>query len=91
MRQLSARGNDAKEYAGKRMMNVKCDPMRAEFLREEYKGVFPGFYMNKRNWIAVDLDAGLPDDLLRELCEASYQLVFSKLTKKLQREILSLI
>lgn len=43
--------------------------------------------MDKRNWISIDVDSGVPDDLLIELCGHSYELVFSKLTKKLQREI----
>ena len=43
--------------------------------------------MGKRNWISIDLDADVVDGLLMELCDHSYELVFSKLTKKLQREI----
>ena len=47
----------------------------------------PGFYADKRHWISVDLDGDVPEELLRELCDHSYNLVFAKLTKKLQREI----
>ncbi|MFR4998950.1 MAG: MmcQ/YjbR family DNA-binding protein [Slackia sp.] len=43
--------------------------------------------MDKRNWISIDLDADVVSGLLMELCDHSYELVFSKLTKKLQREI----
>lgn len=43
--------------------------------------------MDKRNWISVFLDGAVPDDVLRDLCQRSYALVFGKLTKKLQREI----
>lgn len=43
--------------------------------------------MDKTNWISIFLDGSVPEALLRDLCAQSYQLVFSKLTKKMQREI----
>ncbi len=75
-------------YAGKDLINLKCDPLMAEFLRQEYPEVLPGFYIDKRSWNAVNLEENLPDDELKQMCDASYQLVFGKLTKKLQKEIL---
>lgn len=81
-------GPEHKAYAGRRLLTLKCGPARAELLRAEFPAVLPGFYMDKRNWISIDLDGGVPEDVLRDLCDHSYELVFSKLTKKLQREIL---
>ncbi|MEL7622253.1 MAG: MmcQ/YjbR family DNA-binding protein [Clostridiales bacterium] len=75
-------------YAGKDLINLKCDPLMAEFLRQEYPEVLPGFYTDKRSWNAVNLEGSLPEDELKQMCDASYQLVFEKLTKKLQKEIL---
>ena len=63
-------------------------PAWAEQLRAEHPDdILPGFYADKRHWISVDLDGDVPEELLRELCDHSYNLVFAKLTKKLQREI----
>ena len=45
--------------------------------------------MDKRCWNSVFLDETLPEDVLRGMCDTSYRLVFERLTKKLQREILS--
>ena len=70
-------------YAEKDLLNLKCDPL----LRQQHPEVLPGFYSDKRCWNSVDLGGGLPDDLLRRMIDDSYQLVFAKLTKKLQREI----
>ncbi len=78
----------APAYAGKDLINLKCDPLMAEFLRQEYPEVLPGFYTDKRSWNAVNLEGSLPEDELKQMCDASYQLVFEKLTKKLQKEIL---
>lgn len=82
-------GPEHKElYKGRHLLTLKCDPAWAESLRAELPdAVYPGFYMDKRNWISIDLDADVVDGLLMELCDHSYELVFSKLTKKLQREI----
>ena len=84
-------GSEHKDpYKGRHLLTLKCDPLWAEALRSEFPDiVFPGFYMDKRNWISIDLDAAALDSLLTELCDHSYGLVFSKLAKKLQREIAS--
>lgn len=76
-------------YAGKDLLTLKCDPMESEFLRCQYTEVLPGFYTDKRSWISVDLGGSLPDDLVRQLCSSSYRLVFEKLTRKCQGEILN--
>lgn len=76
-------------YAGKDLLTLKCDPMESEFLRCQYTEVLPGFYTDKHSWISVDLGGSLPDDLVRQLCSLSYRLVFEKLARKCQREILN--
>lgn len=75
-------------HAGREMVLLKCDPRLAEAFRETYPDVVPGFYCDKRNWNSVYLDGAVPDDVLREMCAQSYELIFSKLTRKAQREIL---
>lgn len=57
-------------------VNLKCDPEDAIRLRTEYAGLItPGYHMNKRHWNTVTVDGGLPDRLVRELIEDSYDLV----------------
>ena len=75
-------------YGGHDLVNLKCEPERAELLRAEYPEILPGFYCDKRLWIAALLDSGLPDDLLRELCANSHRLILEKLPKYVQKEIL---
>lgn len=76
------------QYGGHELVNLKCDPRLAEAYRETYGEVHPGFYTDKTHWNAVFLDGALPDELLREMCDMSYRLIFEKLTKKAQREII---
>ncbi|MFI6334449.1 MmcQ/YjbR family DNA-binding protein [Streptomyces sp. NPDC050535] len=63
-------------------VNLKCDPDDAVRLRGEYPGlVIPGYHMNKRHWNTVTVDGELPDRLVRELVEDSYDLVVAGLPK----------
>jgi len=59
-------------------VNLKCDPERALELRDRYEAIIPGYHMNKRHWNTVILDGSLPDKLIRELIDHSYQFVAKK-------------
>lgn len=80
---FGAMGLDAVETS----INLKCDPDRAEELRERHDDIIPGYHMNKRHWNTVYSERGLGQSLIEELIDHSYELVVSKLTKK-DREIL---
>lgn len=81
-------GPEHKTYGGHDLVNLKCAPAEAELLRAQYPEILPGFYCDKRNWIACLLDGGLPDELLRGLCAKSHRLVLNKLPRYVQKEIL---
>ena len=69
-------------------VNLKCDPEYAVELREKYDGsIRPGYHMNKKQWNSVYTDGGVPDDKIRHLINHSYELVVSKLPKKLKEEL----
>lgn len=73
---------------GTPILSLKCDPFRSEVLRSEYNEINPGYYMNKTHWISISINGEISSDMFTELIAHSYQLVFSGLTKKLQRDIL---
>jgi predicted DNA-binding protein (MmcQ/YjbR family) len=60
--------------------NLKCDPEKALYLREEYEGVLPGWHMNKVHWNTLILEI-LPDELTLELLRHSYDLVLASVPK----------
>ena len=74
-------------------VSVKCDPDRAEELRERYPEVQAGFHLNKRHWNTIRTESGLPDAFLREQIRNSYLLVVRQnvTPKALRDEILSCI
>jgi len=66
-------------------INLKCDPVHAIELRDEYPDIIPGFHMNKKHWNTLILEHdSIDDDLVIELIDHSYELVVNKLTKKLR-------
>ena len=68
-------------------VSVKCEPELAVELRASYPEIRPGYHLNKRHWNTITLDHSLPDQLLRDLIEDSYDLVVSKLPKRVQAEL----
>lgn len=68
-------------------VNLKCDPERAIQLREEHHQVIEGYHMSKKHWNTVSIEEGLNDALIKEMIDHSYDLVVSKLTKKIKAEL----
>lgn len=62
-------------------INLKCDPAKAEILRELNPAIIPGYHMNKRHWNTVLLDGSLPDAEIFAMIDESYQLVVQGLPK----------
>lgn len=67
-------------------INLKCDPERAIELRETYQGVEPGYHMNKTLWNSIYLEKDVPDALVYELIDHSYELIVASLTNKARNE-----
>ncbi|MDE0470638.1 MAG: MmcQ/YjbR family DNA-binding protein [Ekhidna sp.] len=69
-------------------INLKCEPKYAIQLREEYEGAIrPGYHMNKKLWNSVDTNGHVPDKKIKHLINHSYELVVSKLPKKVKEEL----
>lgn len=76
--------NDNKPY----YITLKLEPMEGDFLRKQFEDIIPGYYMNKTHWNSVKADGAFPDDLLKDILDKAYDIVFKSLTKKKQKEIL---
>jgi len=68
-------------------VNLKCDPDLAEGLRAAHEAIIPGYHLNKRHWNTVILDGSLPERMVVEMIEDSYDLVVAKLPKSTQAEL----
>ena len=56
-------------------INLKSLPEDAVQLREQYPAVQPGYHMNKKHWNTVIMDGSVPDKLVKEWIDQSYNLV----------------
>ncbi|PSL46357.1 putative DNA-binding protein (MmcQ/YjbR family) [Chitinophaga niastensis] len=70
-------------------ISVKCDPDLVDELRARYTAVTIPGYMSKRHWNRVVMDNSVPDKLLYEWIDNSYNMVVAKLPKR-ERENLHL-
>jgi predicted DNA-binding protein (MmcQ/YjbR family) len=68
-------------------VSVKCEPELAVFLRHGYPAIRPGYHLNKRHWNTITLDGSLPDGLVRDLIEDSYDLVVSALPRRVREQL----
>jgi predicted DNA-binding protein (MmcQ/YjbR family) len=71
-------------------INLKCDPELAAELREQYLAVQPGYHMNKKHWNTVLMDGSLPDKLVKNWIDNSYNLVVASLPAKVKAELKTL-
>lgn len=68
-------------------INLKADPEKAIELRESYSGIIPGYHMNKTHWNTVQVNSDVPLDLVYQMIDDSYNLVYSSLSKKRRNEL----
>jgi predicted DNA-binding protein (MmcQ/YjbR family) len=66
-------------------VSLKCDPVLAEQLRAANPEITGAWHMNKTHWNGIRLDGSLPDEMIRDMVEDSYDLVVATLSRK-QRE-----
>lgn len=71
----------------KAIITLKCEPPFGQMLRGQYPDIVAGYYMNKEHWNSVYLDGAVPEDIVKQMMDESYNLILGGLTKKLQKEI----
>jgi predicted DNA-binding protein (MmcQ/YjbR family) len=76
--------------AKSRFVVLKCDPHLAEVLREQYAGVGHRTHLDRRFWIAVDLESDVPPEEIERLAAHSYDLVCAGLSRKQKAELAAL-
>jgi predicted DNA-binding protein (MmcQ/YjbR family) len=67
--------------------NLKCDPEKAEELREEHSSIVPGYHMNKKHWNTIILNGFLGAKLIRSMIDDSYALVVKSLPLSERKKI----
>src|SRR5919109_3628143 len=73
--------------AGSLRVSLKCEPELAEALRGAHAAVLPGYHLNKRHWNTVIIDGSLPEQMIKDMIEDSYDLVVSQLPESRRRAL----
>lgn len=68
-------------------INLKCDPEKAVELREQYEEIQPGYHMNKKHWNTIIIDGTIPNRMLFEWINDSYNLVSAGLKKSVPKKL----
>lgn len=63
-------------------VSVKADPEIVTGMQRSYEAAGPGYHLNKTHWMTITLGGDLPDALLRDLIEDSYDLVKPKRARR---------
>jgi predicted DNA-binding protein (MmcQ/YjbR family) len=85
--------NEAKMFAASSMdesdysVSLKCEPALAEQLRAAHPEITGAWHMNKTHWNGVRLDGSLPDAMIRDMVEDSYDLVVATLSRRQQEQL----
>jgi predicted DNA-binding protein (MmcQ/YjbR family) len=84
---------DAKMFALSKLdaeplsVSLKCDPALAVQLRAAHPEITGAWHMNKTHWNGVRLDGALPDAMVRDMVEDSYDLVVAGLSRRQQEQL----
>ena len=62
-------------------VSLKVDPEDSRALQAEFTQITPGYHLNKKHWITVVLDGGVPVDLVEDLLRESHTLVKPKVPR----------
>jgi predicted DNA-binding protein (MmcQ/YjbR family) len=69
-------------------VSLKCEPELALELRASYPdAVAPGYHLNKRHWNTVLLDGSLPDEMVCDMVEDSYDLIVAAMPRAVRERL----
>ena len=72
---------------GRALVNLKCDPQKSLLNQQIYRGIEPGYHLNKKHWISVYAAEDITPELIADLVNDSWHLVVDKLPKKEQKRL----
>jgi predicted DNA-binding protein (MmcQ/YjbR family) len=69
-------------------VSLKCEPELAAQLRASFPtAIAPGYHLNKRHWNTVLCDGSLPDEMVRDMVEDSYDLIVAAMPRAVREQL----
>ena len=75
------------ETAAPLNISLKCEPAHAQFLRDSFPAVQPGYHLNKEHWNTITLDGSIAVDGIQAMIDESYRLVVAGLSRAARRQL----
>lgn len=75
------------EMEGYIRLNVKVEPEWRDYWRGAFSSVIPGYHQNKEHWNTIILDGTVPDQVIENMIEQSYELVSDSPTKRIYEAV----
>lgn len=75
------------EMEGFIRLNVKVEPEWRDYWRSAFSSVIPGYHQNKEHWNTIILDGTVPDHVIENMIEQSYELVSDSPTKRIYEAV----
>lgn len=72
---------------GRAHVSLKSDPEKSLLNQQIYRGIEPGYHLNKKHWISLYAADDITPELVADLVLDSWNLVVDKLPKKDQKRI----
>lgn len=60
-------------------ISLKCDPLLAEKLRQDFETVLPGYHLNKKHWNTIICSGQLDESQIHGLIDLSYDLIVGQM------------
>ena len=70
-------------------ISLKCDPILAQNLRQQFEYIKPGYHLNKEHWNTVVVGGSIPMPEIKWMINHSYELVVKSLTRQ-EKELLKM-
>lgn len=68
-------------------VSLKCEPELAVQLRGAHEAIAPGYHLNKRHWNTVTLDGSVPDAMVHDMVEDSYDLIVAAMPRAVREQL----
>lgn len=68
-------------------VSLKSSPEKSLLNQQIYRGIEPGYHLNKKHWISLYASDDMTPELVSDLINDSWDLVVDKLPKKDQKRI----
>lgn len=68
-------------------LSLKCEPLLAEQMRQDFETVLPGYHLNKKHWNTIICSGQLSEEQIHSLIDLSYGLVVKSLSKSEQERL----